>query len=81
MQVQFARQFRSSSQEGYTKIATSSEAIANRLDGKRCTRDHPHEQVLGGSKITSAAGHYTKELSHEIIKGIEEEFEKQYGAR
>ncbi|CAL1166460.1 unnamed protein product [Cladocopium goreaui] len=64
-----------------TKIVTSSEAIADRLDGKRCTRDHPHEQVLGGSKITSAAGHYTKELAREIIKGIEEEFEKQYGAR
>ena len=62
-----------------TKVVTSSESIANRLDGKRCLRDHPHEVVIGGSKITSAAGHYTKELASEIVCGIEEQFEKQFG--
>ena len=59
-----------------TKIATSSEAIARRLDGRRCLRDHEHEHVLGGGKITSAAGLYTKELANEIILGLEEEFEQ-----
>ena len=60
-----------------TKIATSFEAIARRLDGPRCLRGHQHEHVLGGSKKTSAAGLYpTKELANEIILGLEEEFEQ-----
>eukprot|EP00435_Cladocopium_sp_Y103_P000558 s8569_g1.t1 len=62
-----------------TKIATSSERIAIRLDGKRCSRDHEHQHVMGGSSITSAAGLYTKELAREIVKGLEEEFDKTFG--
>ena len=34
---------------------------------------------MGGSRVTSAAELYTKELAREIIKGLEEEFEKKYG--
>jgi hypothetical protein len=49
------------------------------LDGKRCNKDHEHEHVMGGSRVTAAAGLYTKELAREIIKGLEEEFEKTYG--
>ena len=62
-----------------TKVVTSSEKIADRLDGKRCNKDHEHEHVMGGSRVTAAAGLYTKELAREIIKGLEEEFEKTYG--
>ena len=62
-----------------TKMVTSSEKIALRLDGKRSTKDHQHEHVMGGSRVTSAAELYTKELAREIIKGLEEEFEKKYG--
>ena len=62
-----------------TKVVTSSEKIADRLDGKCCNKDHEHEHVMGGSRVTAAAGLYTKELAREIIKGLEEEFEKTYG--
>ena len=60
-------------------MVTSSEKIALRLDGKRCTKGRQHEHVRGGSRVTSAAGLYTKELAREIIKGLDEEFEKKYG--
>ena len=53
-----------------TKIATCSEAIARRLDGRRCLRDHEHEHVLGGGKVTSTACLYTKELANEIILNL-----------
>ena len=61
-----------------TKIVTSSEAIARRLDGRRCLKDHEHKTVIGGARVTWAAGLYTKELADEIICGLEEEFDRSY---
>ena len=41
-----------------TQMATSSQAVHDRLHQVRCSRDHVHQPVIGGSKITAKAGHY-----------------------
>ena len=57
-----------------TCIITSSEMIARILDGLRCGQDHEHRPVMGGSKITSAAGIYPRGLAKAFIDGIEKQF-------
>ena len=44
------------------QIATSSKAMQENLQDVRCLRDHQHQPVIGGSKITSRAGHYPQQL-------------------
>ena len=61
-----------------TMIATSSPELKDSLDGIRCLRDHLHQPVMGGSKITQPAGHYPKELAQAILRGVEREFDKQF---
>ena len=64
-----------------TQMATSSEAMHRRLDGVRCSGDHLHQQVIGGSRITERAGHYPQELARAMVLGMEEEFESQFCQR
>lgn len=40
-----------------TRLLTSSQAMVSRLIACRCTGDHLHEHVIGGSRISQAAGH------------------------
>ena len=61
-----------------TRILTSSSEVASLLDGLRCKRDHIHSPVIGGSKITAAAGIYPAGLVRRMLDGIEKQFVKQY---
>ena len=64
-----------------TQVATSSESVHSHLDQVRCTGDHPHQPVIGGSKITARAGHYPGQLAKTLVKAMEEEFERQFAAQ
>lgn len=61
-----------------TKFCTSSEEIAQAFDGLRCLKDHVHRPVLGGSRITSAAGIYPRGLAKALVSGIEAQFVKEF---
>ena len=61
-----------------TQVATSSAALCNALDGVRCFRDHPHDLVIGGVKVTERAGHYPRELAKALVSGMEGEFNNQF---
>ena len=63
-----------------TRIATSSSAVADELRGKQCSKDHAHQPVLGGKKITSRAGHYPVSLARAFVKGLERQFHADYAA-
>ena len=43
-----------------TRLLASAQAMVSRLMSCRCTGDHLHEHVVGGSRISQAAGHYTE---------------------
>ena len=58
-----------------TRLLTSSPAVLSKMLNKRCTGLHQHEPVMGGSKVTTAAGHYTKEFSRALVEAFEEEFD------
>jgi len=58
-----------------TRLLTSMQAVVSILMNCRCLRDHPHSPVLGGSKITAAAGHYTKEFSDALVQGFMDQFD------
>ena len=62
-----------------TRIATSSSCIADELQGMVCSRDHAHQPVIGGSKITSRAGHYPVALAKAIVRGLEKQFHVDHG--
>ena len=49
--------------------------LVSELMNKRCSQDHEHTPVLGGSKITSAAGHYTKEFSDAVVGGFMNQYD------
>ena len=59
-------------------MATSSKAVRSHLDQVRCTGDHLHQPVIGGSKITARAGHYPGQLAKTMVLAMEEEFERQF---
>jgi len=61
-----------------TRIATSSAAVADGLRDCLCPGDHPHYPVMGGSKITSRAGHYPIPLAKNIVKSLEKQFHLQH---
>lgn len=50
-----------------TRLLTSMQSVISTMTGRRCTGDHVHDQVIGGSKVTAAAGHYTVEFSDALI--------------
>ena len=60
------------------QIVTSSDEMKEKLDGVRCTRDHLHQPVIGGAKITARAGHYPVPLARALVSGMEDEFHKQF---
>ena len=64
-----------------TQVATSSEAVRSHLDQVRCTGDHLHQPVIGGSKITARAGHYPGQLAKTMVLAMEEEFERQFSPK
>ena len=64
-----------------SQVATSSEAVRSHLDQVRCTGDHLHQPVIGGSKITARAGHYPGQLAKTMVLAMEEEFERQFSPK
>ena len=61
-----------------TKIATSSSELHGRLHGLKCLRNHTHAHVIGGSRITSAAGLYPRALARTLVQGMEAQFERDH---
>ena len=61
-----------------TQLVSSSPRVIALLDGLRCKRDHSHQPVLGGSKITAHAGIYPKPLARALVKGIMEQFDLDF---
>ncbi|CAK9110913.1 unnamed protein product [Durusdinium trenchii] len=51
-----------------TQLVTSMQALVSAFLDKRCTGDHPHTPVMGGSKVSSAAGHYTPEFAESVVQ-------------
>ena len=62
-----------------TRLATSSPSVAERLHDRRCLRQHVHDPVLGGSKVTSRAGHYPGSLARAMVLGMESQFDAEGG--
>ena len=53
-----------------TQIVTSSAAVREALLDKKCSRDHQHQQVIGGSAVTQAAGLYPAALARLLVKAM-----------
>lgn len=64
-----------------TQVMSSSSTVVDQLDGVRCKRDHEHEQVIGGSRVTAPAGVYPRTLARAIVVGIEKQFDKEFKPR
>ena len=64
-----------------TRMATSSKEIAGMLDGRKCMRNHPHQHVIGGSRITTSAGFYPRQLASALVSGMEKQFEHDFRSR
>jgi hypothetical protein len=58
-----------------TKLLSSSQALISNMIGRRCDGRHQHDPVIGGSKITEAAGHYSREFSEAVVKSFMEQFD------
>ncbi|OLP79745.1 Copia protein [Symbiodinium microadriaticum] len=58
-----------------TRLLTSSQAVVSRFQGARCNGQHQHEHVIGGGKITEAAGHYTKSFAKAVVEAMENQFD------
>ena len=52
-----------------TKFLVSSEALAEQLR-KRCSKDHEHQEIFGGSRFTRPTAEYPRPLAKAIIKGL-----------
>jgi hypothetical protein len=61
-----------------TNILTSSYEVAYALQDCRCSKDHQHEPVIGGHKVTELAGHYPSALAELILDGLEAQFERLF---
>ena len=59
-----------------TQILTSSEAVREALMDCKCSRDHAHQPVMGGSAITQAAGLYPVALARVLVKAMENQFHR-----
>ena len=64
--------------EDLTSVLTSSRCVADRLRGQVCQRDHEHEPVIGGRRVTERASHYPRRLAEAMLGGIEEEWNNLY---
>ena len=58
-----------------TKILTSSQSVVSALLGCRCAGKHQHEPTMGGSAITTAAGHYPRKFAEKLVVAFEAEFD------
>ena len=61
-----------------TRMASSSDALLAKLSNHRCTRDHEHQHVIGGNRITSAAGIYPHDLAKAMVDAMEEQFVNEH---
>ena len=61
------------------RIVASSTCVADELRGMVCAKDHFHQPVIGGSKISGRAGHYPVALAKAIVKGLERQFHEDFG--
>ena len=52
---------------------TSSKILVDKLRKYRCNGRHVHEPVIGGTRITRAAGHYPPRLANLIVECLEEQ--------
>ena len=57
-----------------TRLASSSSTVTSLMDGRRCTRSHIHDPVIGGSKVTVRAGHYPAAMARLLVRGMEDQF-------
>ena len=62
-----------------TKLASSSWIAARLVDGQFCNRLCAHQPVIGGKKITEAAGHYPMKLAKTLVDGMERQFHSELG--
>ena len=58
-----------------TRILTSSQSVMPALLGCRCTGKQRHEPTMGGSAVTTAAGHYTRKFAEKLVVAFEAEFD------
>lgn len=65
-----------------TRLLTSSQAVVSMFNGQRCEGGHVHSWVLGGSKITVAAGHYTSAFADAVVQAFmdQSDFERAVDA-
>ena len=59
-----------------TRVLTSSTAVRDALQDCKCSRDHQHQPVLGGSAVTQAAGLYPVAMAKLLVKAMEEQFHR-----
>ena len=60
-----------------TRLATSSQALISLMLNKRCTGDHSHAPVIGGSKVTRPAGHYSLQFAKAVVSGFMMQFDHE----
>ena len=60
-----------------TRMASSSSMVTSLLDGRKCTRTHVHDPVIGGAKVTVRAGHYPGQLARLLVQGMERQFNEE----
>ena len=58
-----------------TRLLTSMQAVISMMLNHRCLKDHQHAPVIGGSRITHAAGHYTSEFSDALIRAFMNQYD------
>ena len=65
-----------------TRLLTSSEELYKELSAvPRCSGNHWHEHVMGGSRVTELAGHYTQEFSEAVIRGAQKRSLTSFSSR
>ncbi|CAK9043510.1 unnamed protein product [Durusdinium trenchii] len=58
-----------------TKLLTSMQALVSFFLDKRCLGGHRHTPVIGGKKVTAAAGHYTKAFAEAVVEACLQQFD------
>lgn len=60
-----------------TRLLTSSQVLVSQMMNCRCLGGHMHCPVIGGSKITAAAGHYTREFADAVIAAFMDQYDSE----
>ena len=58
-----------------TRVLTSSSVVYEKLHELKCLGNHVHQPVIGGSKVTQAAGHYPGKLAKVLVNAMEQQVE------